>query len=430
MASNLDKTDLSKVDPRLLDGSVDFFNDNAKMAADRLNQFGSTLSAAQKKVYEDMYANGVAKAKEYAAATGVKYTPPEIISAAAREGKVIGVGTSMLTSKANDMFATVDGYGKTLEQNLTTVSNSVKNSMAAAQDWLFNTDIPGLGSLSDLKNTFDSSAATVNGMYEQLNSAINKPINQVKGMSDALLSSTMNQLDKLSSLTSGPTININGVQIPSIIGAKIPAINGLVDTYNNTKRSIETTYARVRDLPAELAMRLALIDQGGKLGLSGFISHLIDNDDQNNDQIYHVALIDQFDYALSNGQLDIIEEMLSKLGQVTVLNRYPDAVNRLLRAYRFPVGTTIAEYATCRQDLIKTLTALDPRWLYNPKVTDRNIINMSVFVGCSDAIASAFATDKYYYRLVLSVKNFTAYANGSLVSTAKQMYPYSAISTT
>lgn len=430
MASNLDKTDLSKVDPRLLDGGLELFKDSAKTAADRLNQFGSTLSAAQKKVYEDLYADGVSKAKDYSAQLGLKYTPPEILSSAARAGKVVGVGTSMLTSKANDMFATVDGYGKSLEQNLTTVANSVKNSMAAAQDWLFNTEIPGLGSINDIKSNVESTVSTVNGIYEQLNSAINKPINQIKGMSDSLLNSTMSQLDKLNSLTSGPTLNINGVQIPSIIGAKIPAINGLIDTYNNTKRSIETTYARVRDLPSELAMRLALIDQGGKLGLSGFISHLMDNDDQNNDLAYHVALIDQFDYALSNGQLDIIEEMLSKLGQVTVLNRYPDAVNRLLRAYRFPVGTTIAEYATCRQDLIKTLTALDPRWLYNPKVTSRNIVNMSVFVGCSDAIGLAFATDKYYYRLVLAVKNFSAYANGSLVSTAKQMYPYSAISTT
>lgn len=427
MASNLDNAEKVKADPRLLNSGMDLYTTYAQNAADRLNQYGKVMSASERSAYEKLYADSVKGAQSTAADLGIKYKAPEVIGAAATDGKVTGVGTATLTSSAQDLFATVDGYGKTLDQNLTQIGNSVKNNILAAKDWLFNTEIPGLGSLSEIQKKTTDTMASINELGNQLNDAIGKPISQVKGMSDDLMNSAMTQLDRLNELSSGPMTTIGGVQIPGIIGAKIPAVNSLIDTYNNTKRGIESTYSRVRDMPAELAMRLALIDQGGKWGLSDFINHLIDNDDQDHDQEYHVALIDQFDYALSSGNLDIVDQMLTKLGAVTVLNRYPDAVSRILRSYRFPVGTSISGYPACREHLIRTLQSLDDRWLYNKKIVGKDVISMSIFVGCSDAIAQAFATDKYYNRLVQAVRHFNQYANGSLVNVARQFYPYSAI---
>lgn len=428
MANYIDNNDVSGVDPRLVSGTMDLYAGSANDAARTLNNYGSIMGPAERKAYETQYANSVKAASEWATKLGMAYKPPELKGPAVVDGRVPGTGTSLVVSKANDLLTTVDGYGKSLEQNLTTVGNSVKNNMLAAKNWLFNTDIAGLGSLNDIKNTTEKSMAAVNDLAGQLNSAIDKPLGQIKGMSDSVMNGAMSQLDSLNRFTSSSYTTINGVKIPGFIGSAMPAMNGLIDTYNNTKRSAESAYARFRDLPSELALRLALIDQGGQLGLSDFINHIINNDDQDNDQTYHIALIDQFDYALSNGNLDIVDQMITKLGVVTVLNRYPDAVTRILRSFRFATGTKAADYPAARAHLIATLTSLDANWLYTKATTQGQVVNMAVFQGASDAVVKAFGTDKYYNRLILAVKHYTAAANGSLVSLAKQMYPYSAIS--
>jgi hypothetical protein len=44
---------------------------------------------------------------------------------------------------------TVDGYGKSLAQNLTAAQNRVTEGLAGASAWLMSAKIPGLGSLTD-----------------------------------------------------------------------------------------------------------------------------------------------------------------------------------------------------------------------------------------------------------------------------------------
>ena len=429
MASYIENGDTSGVDPALLKSSLEMYKGNADSAASHLNNYGAQISPSERKVYQDMYRDAVKSASDTATKLGMVYKAPEVRAAALVDGKVAGAGSSMLATKANDMLTTVDGYGKSLEQNLTAVTNSVKNNLAAAKNWMFNTEIPGVGSLSDIKKKAESLNTQLTGMAEQVSSAIDRPIGQLKGMTDSVLGGAYSMLDELNGELAGNTLtSFGGNTYLSALGSKVPAVNKLIDSYNGIKGAKEQLFDRVRDFPAELSMRLSILDQAGRFGLTDLMDHIIKSDDQDNSQYYHVALIDQFDTALGTGDLSIIDKMVAQLGRVTVITRYPDAVQRILRGYRHPAKNTAAKWP---EELVKmkaTLTSIDPRWEYNPRITV-DLINLNVFAGASDDTVDLFRTDNHYYRRIIVAKNFAGVAGASMVSQVKSVYPYAAIST-
>lgn len=422
-----DDYDIKDVDSRLIKDSVEFFKTSAEDAARTLNTYGKTMGPAERKAYEDLYASSVKTASKHAQQLGVAYKPPEIRSAALTDGKVAGAGTSMMMTKANDVLTTVDGYGKSLEQNLTTIKNSVQSNLKAAKDWMFNTEIPGVGSLSDIKKKTESLNSTLTEMAGQVTSAIDKPVGQLKGMTDGILTGAFSALDELNAeLASESLTSMGGNSYMSVLGAKVPAVNQLIDSYNGIKSAKESLFERVRDIPAELSMRLSILDQAGRFGLTDLINRIIKSDDNGNSYYYHVALIDQFDTALGSGNLDIINDMVSSLGVVTVLTRYPDAVQRILRGYRHPTTITAAQWPGQRVKLLATLNSIDPRWEYNHRAPG-DLINLNAFNGASDATVELFRTDRNYYRRILAAKNFANAMGSSMVSQVKSIYPYSAI---
>lgn len=430
MASYIDKGDTSGVDPKLLKSTLEMYKGNADSAANHLNTYGAQISPSERKVYQDMYKDAVKSATDTATKLGVVYKAPEVRSAALIDGKVAGAGSSMLATKANDLLTTVDGYGKSLEQNLTAISNSVKNNLAAAKDWMFNTEIPGVGSLSDIKKKADSLNSQLTDMAEQVSSAIDRPVGQLKGMTDGILNTSFSALDDLNAELAGNNLtSFGGNTYLAALGAKVPAVNKLIDSYNGIKGAKEAVFDRVRDFPAELSMRLAVLDQAGRLGLTDLMDHIIKNGDKGHEQYYHVALIDQFDSALGSGDLNIIDKMVAQLGAVTVVTRYPDAIQRILRGYRHPVKNTAAQWPTELVQMKATLTSIDARWEFNSRVTNVNLINLNVFNGASDDTVDLFRTDKQYYRRILVARNFAGVSGASMISQVKSVYPYAAIST-
>jgi hypothetical protein len=210
------------------------------------------------------------------------------------------------------------------------------------------------------------------------------------------------------------------------LGSSVPAINKLIDTYNGITGSVAGQYARVRNLRAELAMKLSIYGLASSYGMTDLAEQIRNSDDKINSSAYHTELITQFDAALSDGDLGIITSMVTTLGAATVLNRYPDAVARILRNYRFPTGTRVMDYPARRDALIALLNTIDANWLYDRRFSG-DVMRMSVFNGASDATRKAFATTPLYNRLLVAADHYTTTISQSLVNTVKQIYPYAAL---
>lgn len=418
-------------DPRLIEASREFNSSTAESSASRLNEYGSKMGAAERQAYENLYSNSVKQAKADAAALGVAYKAPDVNGWALDAGKVVGTGKAAIVTAGNDLFQTVDGYGKKLNDNLSLVTNSVKNSIGAAKNWLFNTDIAGMGTLNEIGTGVKGTMEQAAELSRQVTSAVQKPITQVKGMTDELMNSTYGKLDDLNAMMRGDFLgDIDGGSWSAAWGTSVKSANDLVDSFNSIKRQGEETLTRFKDAPAELALRLSMLEEAGRMGLTDMMKKIgitIKDDGSYGDYYYHVALIDQMDTALSNGNLDIIDQMVAELGIVTVLNRYPDAVQRILRGYRFPSDKTYKDYPECRVRLLKTLNSINPRWEFNPLVANKDVISLTVFYGASESTQEAFRTDINYNRRIQIAKRYTS-MSVPMVSMVKMMYPYAAMS--
>lgn len=420
-------------DPRLLKAFMDNDVASAQAAAQRINDYGSVVSPSELAVYRDQYASHVKGAQEKAAALGLKYTPPEIKSGVEIRKEVPGVGATGLVTKSQDILMTVDGYGKSLEHNLTAAQNRITEGLTGAKDWLMSAKIPGIGSLTDIKDqatslydkgkaSYDSVQRTAN----ELSDAVARPVNQIKGMSDQILNDSISRYNTLMSSPLTSVLQPDGRSLAVKLGSSIPAINKLIDTYNGISDSVTSQYARVRNLRAELAMKLSIYNLANSYGMTDLAEQIRNSDDKINSGAYHAELITQFDSALSDGDLSIITSMVTTLGAPTVLNRYPDAVSRIIKAYRFPTGTRVADYAVRRDELVTLLNSIDANWLYDRRFSG-DVMRMSIFNGASDSTRKAFATSPRYNRLLVASQRFTSTIGMSLVNTVKQLYPYAAL---
>jgi plasmid maintenance system antidote protein VapI len=142
---------------------------------------------------------------------------------------------------------------------------------------------------------------------------VTRPVNQIKGMSEQVLNDSINRFNSLSSSPLA-SVSSDGRSLAVRLGSSVPAINKLIDTYNGITGSVAGQYARVRNLRAELAMKLSIYGLASSYGMTDLAEQIRNSDDKINSSAYHTELITQFDAALSDGDLSIITSMVTTLG--------------------------------------------------------------------------------------------------------------------
>jgi hypothetical protein len=342
-------------------------------------------------------------------------------AAASSTTKSVQAGSSLLATKAKDTLMTVDGYGKTAKDTLTGMANTIQNKIAAAKNFLFNTKIGDLGSLNDALTMAKEVREDVTALTTQLNSALDGTISTVKGMSSDLQSQIQGQLNSLNRLPFDQVKNGNSF-MRVVLGATVPEMNNLIETSTRLLDLPKEEFGRIKDTASDYAMRISILTNAARLGMTHIIDRVMSSNP--NDVVMKTALIDQFDFAVQNGDVTILNSMLDHLGVDFVLQRYPTAVTDIISYYRLPVGALATDYSKYKDELVAILTRFNPNWDHlafkasNPR-------NLSVFNGASTDVKKLMATDKLYNRMILVSKNFSA--TTSLKALAKQMYPYAAI---
>ncbi|WBF04923.1 hypothetical protein [Erwinia phage vB_Ea277G] len=342
-------------------------------------------------------------------------------TAASSATKSVQAGSTLMTTKAKDALMTVDGYGKTAKDTLTGMSNTIQNKIAAAKNFLFNTKIGDLGSLNDALATAKEVREDVTALTTQLNSALDGTIGTVKGMSSDLQSQIQGQLNNLNKLPFDQVQNGNSF-LKVALGATVPEINNLIETSNRLLDLPGEEFGRIKDSASDYAMRVSILTNAARLGMTNIIDRVMSTNP--NDVVMKTALIDQFDFAVQNGDVTILNSMLDHLGVDFVLQRYPTAVADIISYYRLPVGALAADYSNYKNELVAILTRFNANWdRLSFKAT--NPRNLSVFNGASNDVKKLMITDTLYNRMLTVSGHFTA--TTSLKSLAKQMYPYAAI---
>lgn len=342
-------------------------------------------------------------------------------SAAKSGAKTVQSGTTLLATKAKDTLMTVDGYGKTAKETLTGMANTIQNKITAAKDFLFNTKIGDLGSLNDALTMAKEVQEDVGELTSQLNSALDGTISTVKGMSDDLQGQIRGQLDKLNRLPFDQVGNGGEGFLKVVLGATVPQMNNLIETSNRLLDLPGEEMSRIKDASSDYAMRISIMTNAARLGMTNIIDRVMSKDP--NDVVMKVALIDQFDFAIQNGDITILNKMVDHLGVDFVLQRYPTAIADIITYYRLPVGALATSYAQYKTDLVAILVRFDPNW-DRVNYVATNPRNLSVFNSASNDVKKLMTTDPTYNRMIQVSKNFNPIAMKAL---ARQMYPYVAI---
>lgn len=334
--------------------------------------------------------------------------------------KSVQAGSTLFSTKAKDTLMVVDGYGKSAKSTLTNMANTIQNKITAAKDYLFNTKIGDLGSLNDALTFANETRENVAELSNQLNSAIDGTIGAVKGMSSELQNQMQIQMGIMNKVHRDIVQSGDGF-MNAVLGASVPEMNRLIETSNRLLDLPGEEFGRIKDQSAEYAMRVSILTNAAKLGMTNIIDRVMQTDP--NDVVMKTALIDQFDFALQNGDLVIINNMLDHLGVDYVLGRYPTAVNDVLTYYRLPVGAQAINYTKYKTDLLACLVRFNANW-DRVGFSAARPRNLSAFNLASTDTKKLLMTDSLYGRMLLVGKNFQP---TSLVSLTRQMYPYVAI---
>ena len=343
-----------------------------------------------------------------------------VTSTASSATKTVQSGTTLMATKAKDTLMVVDGYGKTAKDTLTGMANTIQNKIAAAKNFLFNTKIGDLGSLNDALAMAKEVKEDINALSSQLNDAIDGTIGTIKGMSDELRGQIQSQLNELNKIPFDQ-IKDGSSFVRVVMGASTSELNNLIETSNRLLDLPGEEIGRLKDSASDYAMRISIIKNAARLGLTSVIGRVMSKDPK--DVVLKVALIDQFDFAVQNGDIAILNSMLDHLGVDFVLERYPTAVKDIISYYRLPIGAMATDYPQYKDQLVTCLVRFNAHWdRFNYSASQPR--NLSVFNDASNDVKKLMVLDPTYNRMIQVSKNF---AVSNLKGLAKQMYPYAAI---
>lgn len=331
--------------------------------------------------------------------------------------KVTDATSTLVTTKAKDTLLVVDGYGKTAKDTLTNMKNDIQGRIAAAKNWLFNTEIGDLGSLNEALATANAVKKDVAALNQQLSDAVNGTVSTVRGISSGVLNAAQDQLSVLNKIPFDTVTNGKGGVLRVLLGATVPEINNLVDMTKRFVPNLKSELNRYEDLYAQTALKVSLLGNAAGLGMTEVIDRVMETDPNN--VVLKTALIDQFDTAIRNGDLSIINSILNNLGVEYTLGRYPNAVQEILQNYRMPLGTTAVDYPAAAAALLTTVQRFDPTWDKLAGYPQFN--NLSVFTLASEDTRLAFGTLPDYQRLMAVARHYSPLP---LKTELKQMYRY------
>lgn len=125
----------------------------------------------------------------------------------------------------------------------------------------------------------------------------------------------------------------------------------------------ESEIASFLDVGAQASLMSSLTREMINLGVPDAITVLLQK--SKSDEAAYWALQSNIIVAANVADLKTVDMMTDTLGSQRMLSDCPDIISQILAGYRFPTGTTVADYQARYDSLNATFTALDPHWGYS-----------------------------------------------------------------
>lgn len=329
--------------------------------------------------------------------------------------------SSLVATGVKDSLVAVDGYGKTTQGVLSTMTNTILGKLSDAKNFLLNTKIADLGSLNDALATASQVKSDAMDLANQLSSEIGQSISTVKGISDDVINSATDTLRTINDTVDSTFNEINGTLSTTINAASdITNTNNFLSSINTLLNDAELTFNNLQDKLSLTALKSSILQQAAYLGLSNVIDRVYQSDPGNT--ILTGSLGDSLESALTSGNLELIKTMVNNLGGVYVLQRSPDAVQTILQNYRFTSVVSANDYVAMANDLIAVLNTIDPNWNKSASVNVGHRLN--VFRSISANAKTILMTLQDYRYQITVVQQ---YPDTDILSLAKSNYAYIAL---
>lgn len=329
--------------------------------------------------------------------------------------------TSLIATSAKDKLVAVDGYSKTTTQTLTSMKNGVLDSLSATKNYLMNTQIADLGSLSD---ALASAVAVKNNAMSniaQISSYIGQATSTVKGIEDSVINVASDTINTLNQSVNSTFSTVNGTVSSLTSGVSVLTANNFLTSINTLLDSAKLSFDSLEDKLSETALKASILQYASQLGLSSVVDSVYNSDPTN--ATLTAALGTSLPTTFSSGNLQLINSAVANLGSTYILNALPNAVTLVLSNYTFDSTITADMYPAQAAALVATLASIDPNWDKSAGVYLGS--NLQVFSSISAKAKTVLSTLGDYNRRIAVVAHYTA---SPMMSIARTYYPYLAVS--
>lgn len=333
------------------------------------------------------------------------------------------IATAAFQGSPTDNYQITDIYNK----SGTDLLGGIVNGTQTVLDNAFTSIRKSGFNLSSLAKLVDISGGSVSlssaEAEKRLGSMLGVNINSLQNLPDAVKSGAVSKLTALAGINTNALTQVTGQVINATDGVNAYEVQGILTGLKKVLGSDLIT--DIIDTTAQVSFLTSLLNYSVKWGLTDTVDIIMSK--LSDSKVASTSLSGSFTAAIYNGDLDMIQTIISQLGPQRLLATYPNATSLILTAYSFRDGTTVADYPRYYQQLIAILHTLDNLW----DVTNRNgslVRNLTPFTTVStDAktlLSYGDGTDAPYWDAILVAPN---YPNTDAIALVKTFYPQIAL---
>lgn len=325
--------------------------------------------------------------------------------------------TSVFSTTAKDTLMAVDGYGKSAKDVLTQTQSLITTKIKSAKDWLFNSEIGGLGSLSDALKAAADAKKDIDALQKEITSTINDSVSSIRGLTDDVMRPAQDVLYELNKIPLDKLSTTDG-WISMVAGSSVSQFNDLGNLAKNFLSKAENIGDQYKSKYAQLASAVGILDNASTLGYISIIDSVMD--EYGTEPATKETLVAKFPYAITTGDVGLMKSIVEHLGADYILVKYPNAIQRIITGFVLQIGVTSTEYSEILTKLKEVMALINPTWYKAPYSNGDN--NVGVFANASTGCQALFKHDPtlaYMLCVGLRMNN-----NTSALDTAKSMYPY------
>lgn len=345
---------------------------------------------------------------------------PSSVTSLLSPQQTAALSPSIFQTGPNDKLVTQDIYGVDSTSPINAVDqlagNSNQNIISAFQS---------ANGISNLSGLISSANGGISLDPSTLTSRIQGAMMGFSGSFQGLSQNTLNQAIQSPYLTSNQYPNVSttvdGV-VSSINTSNLGGAQDLINTVNSITGN--PSMASYMDVGASSALMSVVMREAITQGVGGVVEALVGS--ATNDEVASNALQANTAYAVQQGDVGTVQQIVTSLGSGYVSSQVPNAAGQMLAAYRFPPGTTTDQYPSLYTNLTGLLDQIDPGW----GTTTRNgiaVSNLAPFANMSPDAQTLFNSQEAY-QTEMSVAPY--YPSVGLVKQAKKQYPYMLVTPT